>query len=308
MATFYAPTAIDLSRLPAPSAIEALDFESLYDGFEDRFLFYWNALRADNPSLPEYDVVTLKSDPAGILGEAWSYIRLLDRQRVNDALKALLAPLATGSNLDAIAASRNITRLTVISATANTAAVMESDTNLLRRYLLSFDKAAAGSRDRYLYEAWTAWPAMHDARVNGHAVHGRRGDTDVVIIGPGGRLPTEGETATVRAAVTAPHVKPEAVAVAVIPATRLEYSVAIVIEVPPGPDPSLVVAEAVARVRAAGDARMIIGGEVPAGLLSGAAYGSSVIKVRDLAPVAISPDPYTIPILTNINITAEVRT
>jgi hypothetical protein len=36
-------------------------------------------------------------------------------------------------------------------------------------------------------------------------------------------------------------------------------------------------------------------------------YGPSVIKVRDLAPVVIEPDPYTVPILAAINITVEVR-
>jgi phage-related baseplate assembly protein len=233
---------------------------------------------------------------------------------VNDALRALLAPLATGSNLEIIAAGRNIERLTVLPATPTTAAVMQSDASLLRDYLLSFDMAAAGSRDRYLFEAYRSWPqsedkllGLWDARVNGHAIHGRRGDVDVVIIGPFGRLPTSVELAVVRAAVTAPRVKPEAVAVSVMAATRLEYTASLVIEIPPGPDPALVVTEAVARVRSAGDARMLIGGEVPSGLISGATYGPSVIKVRDLSPVAIAPDPYVVPVLGAINIVPEVR-
>ncbi|WP_242221703.1 baseplate J/gp47 family protein [Shinella zoogloeoides] len=315
MATIYAPTTIDFSRLPRPQAIEALDFESLYGDFKTRFLAAWDELRADNPSLPEYDTLTLEADPAGILGEAWSYLRLLDRQRVNDAYVALLAPLATGANLDAIAASRNLVRQVITPATSTTAAVMQSDASLLRDYLLSFDMPAAGSRDRYLFEAFRAWPqnddktvGLWDARVNGHAVHGRKGDVDVVIVGPFGRLPTTGELATVRTAVTAPKAKPEAVSVAVMPATRLEYQASLTIEIPPGPDPVLVVNEAKARVQAVATERTIIGGEIPTGLLSGAAYGSSIIKVRDEAPVAIAPDPYVVPVMMGIEIIAEVRT
>ncbi len=89
-------------------------------------------------------------------------MRLIDRARVNDGIKALLASLATGDNLDALVASRNIERLTVSPATADSAAVMEGDFALLRRYLLSFSAASAGSEGRYLYDAWTAWPQSAD--------------------------------------------------------------------------------------------------------------------------------------------------
>lgn len=315
MVQVYAPTAIDLSRATAPEAIEPLDFETLYSGFKARFLTYWDALREDDASLPEYTTQSLESEPAGVIGEAWSYLRLLDRQRVNDAVKALLAPLSTGSNLDALVAARNIERLTIVAATDNSAEILEGDASLLRRYLLSFDHAAAGSRDRYLYEALRVWPqsadktlGLWDARVNGFEIHGRRGDTDLVIIGPSGRLPTELERTTVRGAVTAPHIKPEAVSVAVIAATRVEYAVSLVIEVPgAGPAPSVIRTEAEARVRAAATERIVIGGEIPTGLLAGAAYGPGVIAVRDLAPVVIAADPYKVPVMTSLTIATEVR-
>jgi phage-related baseplate assembly protein len=184
---------------------------------------------------------------------------------------------------------------------------METDAQLLLRYLLSFDRPAAGTADRYLFEAFSAWPAMLDARVNGFAVHGRRGDTDVVIVGPGGRLATTDEKASVQSAVLAPGVKPEAVSVAVLDAVRLEYSASLVLEVPIGPDAELVRLDAMAAVTSAAAARTVIGGEVPSGYLAGAAYRPNVIKVRDLAPIAVPPDPYTVPVLTALSITVEVR-
>lgn len=305
--TTYAPTAIDLSRIPAPTAIEALDYEGLFTAFVDRFKGFWADARDKDPSLPDYDVQMLETDPAMIVGQVFAYLRLLDRQRVNDAIKALLAPFAQGSDLDNLVARQGIARLVVIPATGNEPAVMETDVALLRRYLLSFDRPSAGSAARYLYEAWTAVPDLLDARVNGYMVHGRRGDTDIVIIAADGALPSSAQRDAVSAAVRADHVKPEAVSVSVLDATRVEYTVSLTIEVAPGPDPELVRQEAIARVEKAARARMLIGGEIPAGLLKGAAYGESVITVTDHAPVVITADPYSVPVMVALNIAVEVR-
>ncbi|HWW46546.1 MAG TPA: baseplate J/gp47 family protein [Xanthobacteraceae bacterium] len=303
-----APTTIDLSRVPPPNAIEPLDYEALFAAFVSRFKAAWERMRAVDPTLPAYDVEMLETDPAMITGEAWSYLRLRDRARVNDAVRAVLAPLARGTNLDNVAARVNIERLVVIPATANSPAVMESDTQLLRRYLMAFDRPSAGSRDRYLFEAFSAWPGMLDAAVIGRAVHGRRGDTDIVIIGPGGALPTTEQVRAVRDAVTATDVKPEATAVTVIPAVRTTYSVSLVLTLPQGPDPSVVIVDARARVDAAIAQRTLIGAEAPVWAIAGAAYGDNVIRVRVIAPEADIPaDPYAVPVCTGVTITAEVQ-
>lgn len=298
---------IDLSRLPPPVAIEDLSYEQIYQRFMGRFVEEWANARLLDGSLPQYDVQTLETDPVVIVGQAISYLRLLDRQRVNDGIAALMAPLASNANLDNIVARQGIERLVTIPATSTTPAVLESDAQLLRRYLLSFERPSAGSSNRYLFEAWSAWPAMLDVRVNGFAVHGRRGDVDIVIAGPDGATPTQPERALVRTAVTHPSVQPEAIAVTVLAATRREYGASFVIEVPPGPDPELVRQEALKRVQGAADARMLINGEIPAGYLVGAAYGASIIAVRDLAPVTFAPDPYTIPVMTGLSVVVEVR-
>ncbi len=311
----YAPTAIDLSRLPAPEAIEIWSTSAMLQGFADRFLSEWQAQRLIDPTLPTFGEEKLQTNPAIVVGRAWTYLRTLDRQRVNDGLRALLAPLSTGSNLDAIAAARNIARLTIVPALNGDPAVLESDAALLRRYLLSFDTPAAGSAGRYLFDAWSAWPqsddrslGLWDARINGRAVHGRRGDTDVVVIGPFGRLPTDAELAAVRASVTDPNRAPEAVAISVLAADRNEYAVSLVVEVPGvGPSAETIRSEAEGRVRAVAVERMMIGGEIPEGLLAGAAYGPGVIKVRDLDPVVIQPDPYRVPVMISISIVAVVR-
>lgn len=307
MAVASAPTMIDLSRLPFPAAIEALDFETLFAAFMARFAAAFDEARQEDPNIPPYDVGDLQTDPVVIVGQAWSYLRLLDRIRVNDAVKSVLAPMARGADLDHVTARQGVVRLVIAPASGNEPAILESDAQLLRRYLLSFDRPSAGSASRYMYEAWTSAPKLHHVRVNGRAVHGRIGDTDVVIIGENGAAATQAELAAVQAAVQAPDVKPEAVGVSVLPATRHEYQVVQTIRVPVGPDAEIVRKEAEDRVRLIADSRMLIGAGVPRDLLAGAAFGTSVRDVVHHQPAAdIAPDPYTVPVLASIDITVEV--
>jgi phage-related baseplate assembly protein len=302
-------TVIDLSQLPPPDAIEALSSADLKAAYIDRFKTAWTAARVLDPTLPDYDVQTLETDPAIIVGEAFSYLRLLDRARVNDAVRAVLAPLARGTDLDNVVARWDVQRLVVTPAAGLTPAVMETDAQLLRRYLMAVDRPSAGSRDRYLYEAFTAWPGMLDASVIGRDVHQRPGDVDIVIIGPNGDAPTSTQIMTVSAAVNASDVKPEATSVSVVGATRTTYGVALRLDVPKGPDASLVVADAQAYVAAAVASRMRIGAEAPIWSITGAAYRPNVIRVNVDQPTADVPaDPYSIPVCTGINITAEVKT
>lgn len=311
----YAPMTIDFSRLDVPPVIEPLDFDTLLQQAIDRFVVDYAASRARDPSLPAYTVEMLQTDPVIVELRSWSNLRLYDRQRVNDAIDGLLAVRAKGGNLDSIVAGRNIERLVVTPAIGDTPAVMEGDVALLRRYLLSFDVPAAGSAGRYLFDAWSAWPqsqdkslGLWDARVNGRSVHGRRGDTDVVIAGPGGRLPTSTELGTVRDRVTDSNRRPEATAVSVMAANRVEYAVSLVIEVAEGgPKAEILRNEAIARVTAAATSRTLIRGEIPEGFHRAAAYGDGIIKVRDLSGVAIEPDPYSVPVMTGLTIAVEVR-
>lgn len=300
-------TMIDLSRLAAPNALEPLDFETLLSGFKSRFLAAWEAERAFDATLPSYDVDGLETDAIVILGEAWSALRLLDRARVNDAVKAILAPLAKGADLDNVAARLGVERLVLQAATPTTPEILESDERLLMRYLLAFGRPSAGSADRYLYEAYTAWPQLLHAAVVGRSIHGRRGDVDLVLAGPEGRDPTNDELALVRQAVLNTSIKPEAVSVTVLRATRRDYGVSGRIVVERGPDAELVRLEAVKRVQAAGHDRMKVGAQVPMSLLDGSLYGPSVVRADlDTPSVDLPADPYTIPVLAAVALIVEV--
>lgn len=299
--------AIDLTRLPTPTILETLDYETLQAAFIERFQEAWAEAQETDSSLPDWNVDLLETDPVVIVSQAWSYLRLLDRQRVNDAITAVLAPLASGDDLDNVVARIGIERLTITEATSTTDAVMETDAHLLARYLLAFTRPAAGSADRYLYEAMTAWPEMLTAAVVGRSVHGRAGDVDIVVSGPDGRDPTDDELTVVRTAVTSTSVKPEATSVTVLAATRTVYDVTGTVTVSTGPDADAVKTEAEARILAAAQARMVIGGEVPVTALAGAAYGTSVNRVDLTEPDAdIAADAYTIPVPGTITLTVKV--
>lgn len=298
---------IDLSRLPLPDVLEKIDHTELLALFVSRFVEAWEEERVRDPSLPAYTVAMLETDPARIALRTLAGLRMLDRQRVNDAVKALIASMARGADLDNVVARQNIQRLVVVPASDTQPAVMEADAALLRRYLLSFDRPAAGSAGRYLYEAWTAAPTLADVRVNGRAVHGRIGDTDVVIAGTDGAEPTPEQLAAVRSAVLHPDIKPEAVGVAIIPAERVEYRIEQRIFVPVGPDAQLVRAEAESRVRAVASSRMTIGSAVPRDLVAGAAFGASIVHVQHVEPAGdILARPYAIPVCTDFEISVEV--
>lgn len=294
------PVAIDLSRLPPPDAIVTLDHPALLAAFVTQFLAFWEELRATRPELPAFTAESLASDPAIVIGRVTAYLRLLDRAMVNNAIRAVLAPLAKKADLDNVVARQGVIRLETAPG------VPETDEQLFHRYLLSFGRASAGSIDRILFDAWTAWPAMWDARVNGFAVHGRRGETDLVIAGAGGVTPAE-NLAAVRAAVTAPSSKVEAIGMFVLAAAPLTYAVSQVIKVPIGPDAELVRLEAVARVAAATDARHLIGGTIQRDLVAGSAYGASIAAVAHASPPAdVAASPYQIPVRTDLAVAVEV--
>ncbi|MBA4162391.1 MAG: baseplate assembly protein, partial [Novosphingobium sp.] len=91
--TSASSTAIDLSRLPPPDVVEALDFEAIF-----------NRLRADFLArYPEFTAF-VESDPAIKLLEVVAYSELVMRQRINDAARSVLIAYALGGDLDNLAA------------------------------------------------------------------------------------------------------------------------------------------------------------------------------------------------------------
>lgn len=93
-------TMTDLSQLPAPSVVESLDYESIYQ-----------AMLADLRRLCPDWTADLESDPAVKLLEVAAYMNVLLRARVNDAARAVMLAYADGSDLVHLAALFGVSRL-----------------------------------------------------------------------------------------------------------------------------------------------------------------------------------------------------
>lgn len=299
---FISPT-LNPSHLPMPDAIEVVDQEAILSERMEEF-----QRRADQAGFP-YDVGGLEFDPIVIDQQAHAHREALMRARVNSAVRAVLPAYAQGDDLDAIVARANVTRLTITPADPDNgvAAVMESDANLLLRYLTSFAVPAAGSPDGYIYAAVTAYPVARDVSADGPAVHGRPGRAVVTLLGEAEAPVTDEITDLVRAAVTRPNVKPLTDEVIVVAAEIIPYEIELNILVPRGPAPALVSEAARVAVQEAAHARFAIGATVYANVLEGAAYVANVIRVTRVKPLSdIVAGPGQAPFCSDIKINVEV--
>ncbi|WP_345956716.1 baseplate J/gp47 family protein [Pseudomonas fulva] len=152
---------IDLTALPAPAVLEALDFEETYQA---ELATYRQLMEDDGQEWS----APLESDPVTKLLELGSYRRLLNRARVNDASKALLLAYAKGTDLDQLAANVNLKRLVIqaedLTAVPPLPAVMEEDDALRERVQLVYEGlTTAGPRNSYILHARNASGLVADA-------------------------------------------------------------------------------------------------------------------------------------------------
>ncbi len=152
---------IDLTALPAPAVLEALDFEETYQA---ELATYRQLMEEDGQEWS----APLESDPVTKLIELGSYRRLLNRARVNDASKALLLAYAKGTDLDQLAANVNLKRLVIqaedLTAVPPVPAVMEEDDALRERVQLVYEGlTTAGPRNSYILHARNASGLVADA-------------------------------------------------------------------------------------------------------------------------------------------------
>ena len=153
-----ATPAIDLSRLPPPDVIEKLSFEDLFAAVLARL----------RERIPDY--VESEADPAYINGEVNTFERLLDRQRVNDAARAVMLPYARKADLDNLAALLGVERQVVTPADPTAIppveAVYESDESLRRRAQLALSAVStAGPVSSYRFHALSADSRVLDVAV-----------------------------------------------------------------------------------------------------------------------------------------------
>jgi phage-related baseplate assembly protein len=225
--------AIDLSRLPAPTVIDALDYETIYADNLAELKVY----------IPAFDD-RIKSDPAVILLEIFARRLLTERQRQNDKAKGLMLAYAIGGDLDHIGVTYyNAPRLliTPADAEAGTPDIFESDDDYRRRLALAPEGySVAGPTGAYIFHALSADADVADASVTSPTP----GAVLVTILSrSNGGVARPELIATVLAALSADTVRPLTDEVTVQAAEIVDYAVAATVTTYSGPDPAIVIAK-----------------------------------------------------------------
>ncbi len=274
MSTF---TTIDLSTLPAPSVVEALDFETIFA-----------AMLADLQARDATFTALVESDPAYKILEVCAYRELLIRQRVNDAARAVMLAYAVGSDLDQLGALFGVTRLEITPADEEAvppvAAVMESDAEFRRRIQLSLEGfSTAGPEGAYVFHALAADGDVLDVS----AVSPTPGEVVVTVLSRTGDGTAGSPLLTaVEEALNDEDVRPLTDLVTVQSATIVDFTVEAEIYTYPGPDSSTVIEAAEAALDAYIASVRKIGRDITLSGIYAALHQPGVQRVDLIAPVA----------------------
>ncbi|HDR9024822.1 TPA: baseplate J/gp47 family protein [Burkholderia vietnamiensis] len=150
---------IDLSSLPIPDALEVIDFEAIHAARKAGMIALWPA--AEQAEIAA--TLDLESEPLTRLLQENCYREIVLRQRINDAVRAVMLAFAKGNDLEQRAALFGLVRLLITAADPenNIDEVRESDDALRERIQLAPQGfSVAGPSAAYVSKARAA-----DARV-----------------------------------------------------------------------------------------------------------------------------------------------
>lgn len=278
-------TAINLSGMIPPDAIEGIDYEAIVKAMRDDLVARFPLIAG---------VIDLESEPARKLIEVFAYREMLDLARINDAVRAVMVAFSTGSDLEHLGAFFGVSRRLITAAGENgEPAVYESDAELRARINVAPESLpyAGLTGGGYRHLALLTAPAVKDARAvkrrdaNGHPV------MDVIL------LERTGDGAASAATVEAVYrafLDDEATqltdVVTVRSATIVPYEIEYTLRLPRGPDASLIAATSRAAVQAVADEMHAIGAVVPTDAIIAAARLKPTIKLELLSPT-VDVDP-----------------
>lgn len=296
MTARFVSETLDLSRLPAPEAVQGVSYESIFAARLARFKELW----------PDFDMDALETDPAVILQQVGAYRETLGYAALNDAVRSLLLPYATGANLDNLAAFYGVQRHVLVPADPPDPAVMEPDEDLRRRVQLAPEALpyAGMTGGGYRSLALLTAPSVKDVA----AVKRGQGRVDVVL------LAREGDGTVEESVVNAVYnaFKDDAATqltdiVSVRAADVVTYDVTLTLRLPRGPDPALVRQAAERSVRAYVDSRHRVGLPVYRQMIEAAASVGGVERAILTAPAQdVVPDSFSAAYCDDITITHEV--
>lgn len=270
-------TAVDLSQLPFPDAVEQLDFETIFgDMLAD--------LIVRDPSFS----ALVESDPAYKVLEVAAFRELLLRQSNNESVKAVLLAYAMDSDLDQIAARYNVLRQMIDPGNPDAVPPIdptyEGNESLRRRVQLSFEGfSTAGPEGAYIFHALGSDPRVLDAA----AFSPTPGVVQVAVLSREGSGAAPADlVAAVDAILSDEDVRPLTDQVLVQSAQILSYSINAVLTLYPGPDSAVVVASAQAALDAYAANNHRLGRDVTLSGIYAALHQEGVQDVNLVSPAA----------------------
>ncbi|WP_339492301.1 baseplate assembly protein [Pseudomonas sp. EA_15y_Pfl2_R67] len=273
---------VDLSSLPAPSVLEPLDFEEVYQEGLGVFRGYmggnWTA--------------ALESDPVTKVLEVGAYQKVGNRARVNDAAKALLLAHAIDDDLDQLGGNVNLKRLVIqaedLLAVPPVPEIKEEDDPFRERIQLAYEGlTTAGPRNSYILHARNTSGLVMDATAESPAPC----CVTVTVLSSEGKGEASPELlATVAAGLDDEDVRPVGDRLTVQSAQIIDYRIdAILHMASSGPEGDASLAEAQRRLAAWINPRKRLGVEVARSAVDAQLHIAGVSRVEltgwvDLAP------------------------
>jgi len=271
-------SSVDLSRLPAPTVVEQLSFEAIFA-----------AMIADiQARLPSFDA-TVESDPAVKVLQVAAYRELLLRQTFNDRARGIMLAYALGTDLDNLAALVGVSRLVIQEADAlnNIPEILEDDDALRQRVVLAPESfSVAGPELAYVFHARTAHAEVLDASATSPVP----GEVVVTVLSREGDGTASPEVlAAVEAVVNGRPVRPLTDLVTVQSVEVVPFTIEAQLFVFKGPDASLIVDAALAKLTAHLAASRLIGRDFTFSALNAALHVEGVQRVQLVTPLATIP-------------------
>lgn len=273
---------IDLSQLPAPQLVEALDFETILAERKARLISLYPS--EEQPTIAAR--LALESDPMTKLLQESAFRELQLRQRVNDAVRGVMLAYATGTDLDQIGGNFKVERLVLDYGDATTVpptpARYETDEDFRRRIQLSPEGyTTAGSEGSYVFHGLSAAAAVRDVSATSPAP----GVVAVYVLSrEGNGSASDGLLASVATALNSETVRPMTDQVLVHSASITSYTVDAELVMYPGPDANVVREAALAAVTAYTEAQQRIGYDITISGLYAALHQPGVQRVNLWAP------------------------
>lgn len=282
MARFAAP---DLTGLTAPDVVEELDFEDILQEMKDDVTKYMAAMGVD------YDVAMLESDPVVKVLEVAAYREVLLRARVNTAARAVMLAYAQKNDLDQLGVYYGVARETG-----------EIDERLRERIQLAPEAlSTAGPIGAYIFHTMAADDTIKSVAV----VNPEPGKIHVYpLVDSGDGIPSYAVLEKVRKRLVQDDIRPLTDMVQVIAPTKKEYAIDITLEIGDGPDPVVVKAAAIEKLKAYLESRHIVGKHIHRSGLISAAHVSGVESVTLTSPSTdVEPDVNEVAVYTTMTVT-----